>query len=97
AVADCLGHVGLVLDDQHAHAPMLEPACFVGISKTGYGPETRRFLEWRHDVPPTGPNEDAPDLRDPVRRPARGDRGRPRLPAAAVLALAGRSGARSAA
>src|SRR4029450_5063570 len=42
AMADALSNVGLVLDDQHTHAPMLEPACIAGISKTRYVPATPR-------------------------------------------------------
>jgi hypothetical protein len=30
---------------------MLEPACFVGISKTAYVLATPRCFDWRHDVP----------------------------------------------
>ena len=44
-VADGLRHVGLVLDDQHAHAPMLEPAPIVGVSKTTYVVATPRCLD----------------------------------------------------
>ena len=51
-IADGLRHVGLVLDDQHAHAPMLEPARIVGVSKTAYAPATPRSLDWRRDPQP---------------------------------------------
>ena len=58
---------------------MLEPAHFVGISKTGYVPATPRCLEWRHDLPQASTNNDPSDSDspDPCRRPAgrhRGDR-----------------------
>ena len=47
AVADGLGHVGLVLDDQHAHAcSMLRAGHVVGVSKTAYGPATPRCVDW---------------------------------------------------
>src|SRR5262249_691787 len=52
AIADRLCHVALVLDDQHPHAPMLEPPCITGVSKTAYVPVTPRYLEWRHRPPP---------------------------------------------
>ena len=49
-VADGVRHVGLVLNEQHTHAPMLGPAHIVGISKTTYAPATPRRLQWRRDL-----------------------------------------------
>src|SRR5439155_23099675 len=36
AIADGFCHVGLILDEQHTHAPMLEPPRIAGVSKTAY-------------------------------------------------------------
>ena len=95
AVADGVRHVGLVLDDQHAHAPMLELAHIVGVSKTAYVLATPRCLQWRCDLQQTSTNNDPSDAdsQDPCSRPAgrhRGDRRSPRLPVAGVLVLDGR-------
>src|SRR6188768_4166572 len=93
-MADGVRHIGLVLDDQHPHAPMVEPAHIVGISKTAYVLATPRCLEWRRDPPRTSTTGDPSDSDslDPCRRPARRRRGdrRPRPPVAGVLVLDGR-------
>ena len=47
-------HIGLVLDDQHTHAPMLKTAPIVGVSKTAYMLATPRRLDWRRDLQQTG-------------------------------------------
>ena len=36
AIANRFRHIGLVLDEQHAHAPMLGPAHIAGVWKTAY-------------------------------------------------------------
>ena len=90
AVADGLRQQGFVLDQQHAHAPMLGPAHIVGVSKTAYARATRPRSRWRRDLQATSTNRVLPDS-DPVvpgRRSARrlhGDRRGARLPAAGVL------------
>ena len=71
AVADGFRHVGLVLDEQHTHAPMLEPAHIAGISKTGYAPATPRSLQWGHGLTPRS-TSDCPagsNPQDPCVRP----------------------------
>ena len=92
AVADGFRHVGLVLDDQHTHPSMLEPPHIVGVSKTAYGLATARQLHWTRDLqgPSTSnaaPDSDSPDPRRRPPRRYRGDRRRPRLPAAGVIVL----------
>src|SRR5262249_59906213 len=92
--ADRARHQRLVLDDQHPHAPMVEPARIVGISKTTYVLATPRWLEWRRALQRTGTNTDPSHYWDPRRRPAgrpRGDRRGPRPPVAGVLVLEGRT------
>jgi hypothetical protein len=94
AIADGFRHIGLVLNEQHAHAPMLEPAHIVAVSKTSYVPATPRCLDWTRDLRRTSTDDDPsdPDAQDPRRRPARpprGDRRSPRLPLAGVLVLDG--------
>jgi hypothetical protein len=73
AIADRFRHIGLVLDQQHAHAPMLEPAPIVGISKGTYLRATRRRLEWRHGPQPASTNNTRSDTgsQDPRRQHAR--------------------------
>ncbi len=93
-IADGFRHIGLVLDDQHAHAPMLEPPRIVGVSKTTYVLATPRSLDWMRGPKPDE-HEQRPvgfDSQDPCRRRARrhrGDRRSRRLPAAGVLFLGG--------
>src|SRR5205823_1572520 len=86
---------GLVLDDQHAHAPMLEPARIGGISKIAYKPATPRWAGWTRGPREAGTNRlqvgvqgpTGPDPQGPRCGPAAGHRGsrRPRLPVARVL------------
>ncbi len=47
AIADGVGHVGLILDDQHAHGSMLKPARIASVLKTTYVAATPRSLESR--------------------------------------------------
>ena len=61
------------------HAPMLEAARFVGVSKTAYVPATGRCLQWRHDL-----RQRSTSRRSAGRR--RGDLGSRRLPAVGVVA-----------
>ena len=97
AVADGLRHVGLVLDDQHTHAPMLEPARFVGISKTGYVPATARPHGADSQARPTGGRR---SCRRPAgfvaaiaaaRRPRPGGGARPPTPPTAARGIGGRA------
>src|SRR5207342_2768838 len=83
AIPDGFRHEGLVLDDQDTHAPMLEPAHIVGVSKTTYGLATARQLHWRRDRQRPFTNNVPPDSdsQDPRGQPAgrhRNDRGGPR-------------------
>ena len=84
AVADGLGHVGLVLDEQHTHAPMLEPAHIVGVSKIAYAPATPRSLLWGRAPQTTSTQNDTsdPDSQEACRRRARRRRGDRRSPRA---------------
>jgi hypothetical protein len=77
-----------------AHAPRLEPAHIVGISKTTYVLATPRCRDWRRDPPPASTNDDPPDsdsLASCTRtaRRHRGDRRSPQRPVAGVLVLDG--------
>ena len=75
--------IGLVLNEQHAHARCYEPAHIAGVSKTAYVLATPRRLQWRRDLQRASTNSTPPDpdSQDPGRRPARRSRGgrRPRL------------------
>ena len=95
AIADGFRHVGLILDDQNSHAPMLEPAHIVGISRIRYVPATPGCLEWRHGLQQTGTNDrrSDPDSQGSCRRsPTRDrcDRRSPRPPVPGGLVLDGR-------
>src|SRR4029078_9028567 len=75
--------IGLVLDDQHAHAPMLDRVRIAGVSKIADVGATRRFLESRHGLARAGTNAVRPDpdsqaLRRELADPPR-DRSRPGL------------------
>src|SRR5207247_9024383 len=91
AVADGFSHVGLVLDDQHAHARMLVRARIVGVSKNRYALATPRWEGWRRGLWKTIANDvpsdsDSQDTRRGAPRLPCGDRRR-RPPVAGVLVL----------
>jgi hypothetical protein len=94
AIADGVGQIGLVLDEQHTHASRLGPAHIARVSKTAYVPATPRCLQWRRDPQQTGTSHDPadPDAQAACRRRARrhrGDRRSSRLPVAGAVALHG--------
>src|SRR3954452_16905385 len=87
AVADGLGHVRLVLDDQDPHGGMLEPTDIAGVWKTAYGAATPGWLDWERVPAKTPPSEPRPDPTDPCARaaPRGGTRRDPRPPGARLL------------
>src|SRR5439155_13520203 len=91
AIADGFSHVWLVLDDQYAHARMLEGARIAGVSKNRYALATPRWEGWRRGLWKTSANDvpsdsDSQDTRRGAVRRGRGDRHR-RPSVAGVLVL----------
>jgi hypothetical protein len=77
-IPDGFGHIRLVLDDQHTHAPIVKATHIAGVSKAAYMLATPRCLDWeacrtanKHEQQPALTNRPCTDAAAAARSLAR--------------------------